>query len=185
MIRPAMAALVIAALWPALLGAAPAGPQPEGDILGPIGPMPWPEAAPRPSARRLLAGAIAVGFVGFGLYYVLRRRRRRARHLPARPELPPPGEELSDAEFYGRLLGAARAALAARQGPSSAHAHALTPRELAEAVPGGQQWRELCLRAEAAQYGAARIAPERRRADGELARRVIAPRRPAVPTDGA
>jgi hypothetical protein len=163
-------------LWPVLLTAAP---ERDKDILGPLGPMAWPEeAAPRPSARRLLAGAIAVGFVAFGLYYALRRRRRRrVRHGSADPEPAPLGEDLSDAEFYGRLLGAARATLRGRDGPSGRDPRSLTPRELADALPGGREWREVCLRAEAAQYGAREVGPERRRADAALVRRVIA--RPA------
>jgi hypothetical protein len=154
----------------------------EGDILGPLGPLPWPqEAAAGLSAQRLLAGAVAVGFVAFGFYYLLRRRGRR-RAAPTRGaadlrSLAGRAGELPDAEFYTLLLSLARRSLG--DGAAS-----LTPRELAGRVRGGREWREACLRAEAAQYGRASYGPARRRSDAELARRVVATPGAADPTGG-
>jgi len=163
----------------------PAPSAPEGaDILGPLGPLPLPApeagGSAKPWTRRAVAVAVAAGLVGMaGYLYVRWRRRMEAAPVvrgPWAPSLAEQVEGLDDGEFYARLLAAARRALAARVGKRVA---SLTPRELAEveipscpaAGEGGsaqERWRGLCLRAEAAEYGRARIEPAARQADLRL-----------------
>ena len=103
------------------------------DIKGPIGPMAFPEEPPSPWIRRLPGGLLAAAFAAVALGFVHRRRRRAARLRGPAVSLsgPVPGDDLLDLpadEFYGRLLGAVRTALASLGEPGTA----LTPRELAE-----------------------------------------------------
>jgi len=142
------------------------------DILGPIGPMEYPSGGP--SLPRLLAVALALGFVAVAAYFLRRRWRRRAARGRTPHDAPSLAslDSLEAGDFYARLLGAVRGALLHREG---ARVRALTPRELAglsltdgegeDAAGRAESWRALCRRAEKALYASVPVDAERRRAD--------------------
>jgi len=190
---------------PAAAGAAPASEPEQSDIRGPLGPLQLPEYLSRAFLklrwlRRLVAGVLAVGFALMALHYLWRKRRRaifmeRAAAIPRVHTLAAEADQLSDAEFYARLLRVLRDALTPETPRPAA---AMTPRELAdvellatvdngEAVTGGlhDRWRALCARAERAEYGRARIRGHQRREDLQLVADLIekADRRRAVRED--
>ncbi len=161
--------------------------QGDTDIQGPLGPLKLPGYLSKAFRahrwfRRLVAAAIAIGFAGIGFHYLLRKRRKaalieRASAMPPVRALADEAEHLSDAEFYARLLRVLREALTPETPRPAA---VMTPRELAdlelyavieaEQAAGGlhDRWRALCLRAERAEYGRARIRGHQRREDLQL-----------------
>jgi len=182
-------AIGCALLWvqPQAAGAAILQPedvsaQGDADIEGPLGPLPLPgEDADEPAAvwtRRVVAAGVAVGLLAMACYLYVRRRRRPVTDAVASPSQEPSLAEqvegLDDGEFYARLLSEARGALAAGAGRRFT---SLTPRELAvlELPPGlavgagagpvQERWRQVCLRAEAAEYSHARVESATRKDD--------------------
>ncbi len=161
--------MMLTAACVALLAAA-AGAE---DIMGPIGPVEAP--APRRPARRTVAALLAVGFVGVAAYWLVRRRATSA--PPAPLELPDRENlaGLDSAEFYGRLLTAARESVSDEPSAST-----LTPRELARMGPpgargwSGDRWRDMCRRAERARYAGDDIGAAEREEDLSLLREVLA-----------
>lgn len=170
----------------------------EADIRGPLGPMDFAAqreaghaAAPRQKAlRRALAGALAVGFAVVAVGFLVHRRRRIGRgNGAAGPTaaglLVEDADRLGAAEFYGRLLAIVRQSLTTRMDIA---AGAMTPRELGrlelpapgeaeEADAGGlsrcERWRQLCARAELAEYAGTEIGPAQREEDLEFALRLV------------
>jgi hypothetical protein len=177
--------LRVLAIWAAAILAltagavAWAGQGPPPDIKGPLGPMrypAWPDGraaarAGRRVSRRAAAGVLAAGFAAVAFCFLLRRRRRLSRQMePAPIVLRPDLEDLPAGEFYAELLRAVREGLALAQGR---HALAMTPREMfgiplpVDAARGSarQRWRELCERAELAEYSGAEIPTKQRSED--------------------
>jgi len=150
------------------------------DIKGPVGLLEYPEEPPTPWKRRALGGSLATGFAAMGLALLRRRRRRIAerRRNTGVGELRALEKGLDDlpaGDFYERLLAIVRRSLDHLPGR---RAVALTPRQLAESDFGAgeseaESWRDLCVRAERAEYGRADFEGERRRNDLQLVREML------------
>jgi len=150
--------------------------QGQADIEGPMPPLDLPAAVPakRHPAHRVVAVAVAVGFALLVWHYLRHRRRVVQRRRAQAPALAAPAEDvlaLPDGEFYARLIGMLRDALDAEAGSPVA---AMTPRELAcldlggvvgQAEGSAAALRELCARAERAEYARAEIEAGLREAD--------------------
>jgi len=183
-IPPAALVVCAAIAVAAACGAAFAAPgvkdsqpqQAKEDILGPLGPMPYPEGPP--SRKPIVMAAVGCVAAICALTLIAIRTRRRA-PSPGHAPAPPDARQLSisrdaaSAEFYAALVAAVRQRLAAEEGSA---VFARTLRELSDAsirdAVAADDWSGFLARAETALYANVEVPAEERQRDLGLVTRL-------------